>query len=73
MPHPVVTDGVDAARWWLHPASAKLLAAEYAKFLVAWTRTRFEGDPERSRAAILMGRGKPVKPSIRLVAEPLIR
>jgi uncharacterized SAM-binding protein YcdF (DUF218 family) len=69
VPHPVVTDGLDAARWWRHPSTARLLAFEYVKFLVAWTRTRFEGDPERSHAAVLMGRGKPVK----LVAEPLIR
>ncbi len=69
VPHPVVTDGLDASRWWRHPGTARLLASEYAKFLVAWVRTRFESDPERSRAAVLMGRGKP----IRLVAEPLIR
>ncbi|HEX8418027.1 MAG TPA: YdcF family protein [Methylobacterium sp.] len=69
VPHPVVTDELDAGRWWLHPASARLLASEYAKFLVSWLRTRFESDPERSRAAILIGRGKPVK----RVAEPLMR
>ncbi len=69
VPHPVVTDGLDAGRWWQHPSSARLLASEYAKFLVAWVRTRFESDPESSRAAILIGRGKPVK----RVAEPLLR
>ncbi|WP_246732853.1 YdcF family protein [Methylobacterium sp. BTF04] len=68
VPHPVVGEGFDADRWWRHPASAKLLASEYLKFLVAWVRTRFEHDPERSRAAILIGRGKP----IRMVAEPLL-
>lgn len=69
VPHPVVAEGFDAARWWQNPASARLLAAEYLKFLVAWLRTRFENDPESSRAAILIGRGKPVK----VVAEPLMR
>ncbi|AWN34903.1 YdcF family protein [Methylobacterium radiodurans] len=66
IPHPVVADGFDAARWWQCAGTARLLAAEYAKFLVAWVRTRFEDDPEQSRAAILIGRGKPVK----MVAEP---
>jgi uncharacterized SAM-binding protein YcdF (DUF218 family) len=69
VPHPVIAEGFDAGRWWQHPGAARLLAAEYMKFLVAWVRTRFEGDPERSRAAILIGRGKPVK----MVAEPLMR
>lgn len=69
IPHPVVAEGFDAARWWHCAATARLLAAEYAKFLVAWLRTRFEDDPEQSRAAILIGRGKPVK----MVAEPMPR
>ncbi len=47
---------------------ASSLASEYVKFLASWVRTRFEADPERSRAAILIGRGKPVK----MVAEPLM-
>ncbi|WP_244472687.1 MULTISPECIES: YdcF family protein [unclassified Methylobacterium] len=68
VPHPVIAEGFDADRWWHHPSSAKLLASEYLKFLVAWVRTRFEHDPERSRAAILIGRGKPIK----MVAEPLL-
>ncbi|WP_430911375.1 YdcF family protein [Methylobacterium sp. sgz302541] len=67
--HPVVTEGLDAGRWWAHPPSARLLASEYVKFLAAWVRTRFEDDPERSRAAVLLGRRKPVK----MVAEPLMR
>ncbi|MGU3536470.1 YdcF family protein [Methylobacterium sp. A54F] len=69
LPHPVVTEGLDVRRWWQSPPAARLLAAEYVKFLAAWVRTRFEDDPERSRAAILIGRGKPVK----MVAEPLMR
>lgn len=70
LPHPVVADGFDAEGWWRSPAAARLLAAEYVKFLVAWVRTRFEADPERSRVAILIGRGKPVMP-VKVVAEPL--
>ncbi|WP_128564797.1 YdcF family protein [Methylobacterium crusticola] len=68
-PHPVVSDGFDPGQWWRHPSSARLLASEYVKFLVAWLRTRFESDPEQSRAAVLVSRGHPVK----LVAEPLMR
>ena len=67
LPHPVVSEAFDADRWWKNPPAARLLASEYMKFLVSWVRTRFEADPERSRAAILIGRGKPVK----MVAEPL--
>jgi uncharacterized SAM-binding protein YcdF (DUF218 family) len=68
LPHPVVTETFDADRWWQNPPAARLLASEYVKFLASWVRTRFEADPERSRAAILIGRGKPVK----MVAEPLM-
>jgi uncharacterized SAM-binding protein YcdF (DUF218 family) len=69
VPHPVVTEGFDAGAWWRSPPAARLLASEYLKFLASWVRTRFEADPERSRAAILIGRRKPVK----MVAEPLMR
>lgn len=69
VPHPVVTGGFDADTWWHSPPVAKLVASEYVKFLASWVRTRFETDPERSRAAILIGRRKPVK----MVAEPLMR
>ena len=68
LPHPVVTEAFDADRWWQSPPAARLVASEYVKFLASWVRTRFEADPERSRAAILIGRGKPVK----MVAEPLM-
>ncbi len=68
-PHPVVTDGFDADTWWHNPPTARLVASEYLKFLASWVRTRFETDPERSRAAVLIGRRKPVK----MVAEPLMR
>ncbi|MDP4021074.1 YdcF family protein [Methylobacterium sp. NEAU 140] len=69
VPHAVVAESFDPDRWWQSLPAARLLASEYVKFLVSWVRTRFEDDPERSRAAILIGRGKPVK----MVAEPLIR
>lgn len=68
VPHSVVADGV-GSHWWQSPASTRLLASEYVKFLVAWLRTRFEHDPETSRAAILIGQRKPV----RMVSEPLMR
>lgn len=69
LPHPVIAEGFDADRWWRHPGTAKLIGSEYLKFLVAWLRTRFEADPEQSRAAIMMGRGKPIK----LVSEAVLR
>ncbi len=69
VPHPVISDGFDVDRWWSDPAAARLVGAEYIKFLAAWLRTRFEGDPEQSRFAVIIGRGKPVK----MVAEPRLR
>lgn len=69
VPHPVIADGFDVDRWWSDPAAARLVGAEYVKFLVAWLRTRFESDPEQSRFAVIVGRGKPVK----LVSEPRLR
>jgi uncharacterized SAM-binding protein YcdF (DUF218 family) len=61
VPYAVVSDAVQTEGWWRSPGTARLLASEYAKFLVVWLRTRFERDPERSRAAVLMGRGEPVR------------
>lgn len=69
LPHPVIAEGFDAERWWRHPGTARLIGSEYLKFLVAWLRTRFEADPEQSRAAVMMGRGKPIK----LVSEAVLR
>jgi uncharacterized SAM-binding protein YcdF (DUF218 family) len=69
VPHPVVVDGADAPSWWRRPAVMRVVASEYVKFLAGWVRTRFEHDPERSRAAVLMGRGKPIA----RMAEPLAR
>lgn len=67
--HPVIADGFDVDRWWSDPAAARLVGAEYVKFLVAWLRTRLENDPEQSRFAVIVGRGKPVK----MVSEPRLR
>ena len=60
LPYPVIGDGFDIERWWAEPAAARLVAAEYVKFLAAWVRTRFESDPERSRFAVFVSGGKPV-------------
>jgi 1-acyl-sn-glycerol-3-phosphate acyltransferase len=38
IPHPVVPGTLHIADWWREPATAKLLAVEYAKFLVALAR-----------------------------------
>jgi uncharacterized SAM-binding protein YcdF (DUF218 family) len=69
VPYAVVTEGVNAERWWRSPAAARLLVSEYAKFVVGWLRTRVERDPEHSRVAALMGRGRPVKVAV----EPIVR
>lgn len=60
VPYAVVPENVMRETWWRHPGTARLLASEYAKFLICWARTRLERDPERSTAAIIMGRGRPV-------------
>ena len=65
-PYAVVTS-VKPEVWWRSPSSAKLLASEYVKFVAVWLRTCFERDPERSTAAVLMSRGRPVQ----AVAAPL--
>ncbi|GEP09572.1 YdcF family protein [Methylobacterium gnaphalii] len=70
VPYPVIADGFEIGRWWQDPAVARLVGAEYVKFLAAWLRTRVEGDPEQSRFAVLVGRGKPSKAPVRMVAEP---
>jgi uncharacterized SAM-binding protein YcdF (DUF218 family) len=70
VPFAVVPDTVDVDSWWRSPSTAKFLAYEYAKLIAVYLRTRFEGDPERSAAATLMGGGRrPVK----MVAEPFGR
>lgn len=61
---PVVSDGFDLSRWWLEPGMTRTLVAEYVKFLAAWVRTRFEGDPETSRIAVIFSGRKPVSPKV---------
>jgi uncharacterized SAM-binding protein YcdF (DUF218 family) len=69
VPYAVVTPTVDPDLWWRSPATAKVLLSEYVKLLVVWLRTRFESDPERSTAAIVMSGGMPIK----AVGDPLTR
>lgn len=40
VPFPVVTDTIDVDRWWSDPATARLLAMEYVKYLMASVRVR---------------------------------
>jgi uncharacterized SAM-binding protein YcdF (DUF218 family) len=61
VPYAVVTPMVDPDSWWHSPAAARVLGSEYVKLLLVWLRTRFEADPERSKAAIFMSGGKPSK------------
>jgi uncharacterized SAM-binding protein YcdF (DUF218 family) len=61
VPYAVVNGSVDPDGWWRSLPTAKLLAFEYAKFVVGWLRTRVEKDPERSAAAVLLGFGPPVR------------
>lgn len=50
VPFAVVPEGTQADRWWKSPASARLLASEYVKFLAVWLRTRTErASPPTSR------------------------
>jgi len=63
VPFAVVNDAVHPDAWWKSPATAKLLASEYVKFLAGWLRTRMDKDPEQITAAAY----RPVK----IAAEPL--
>ncbi len=68
--YPVVTDAGDPSGWWRNPATARLLASEYVKYLAARARILVESDPESSPAAAIMSRGGG---PVRLVAQPLER
>ncbi len=59
IPYPVVVDPQGIERWWRDPTVARLLFAEYVKYLASLTRTRLEEDPERSLFAVLVGGRKP--------------
>jgi len=52
VPHPVVTRTVDPAGWWASVATARLLAGEYAKYLMVSLRTRVTagGGADEARA-----------------------
>jgi len=62
VPHPVVSDQLDASEWWRNWSTIKLLVPEYAKYLVARLRSNFESDPETSRLSVIIGGRKPVSP-----------
>lgn len=38
IPHPVFSENIKQAQWWRWSGTARLMAREYAKFLVAWMR-----------------------------------
>ena len=61
VPYAVVSDQVRRLPWWRDFGTFRLLALEYVKFVVGWARTFVEADPERSRAARMLGGGEPVK------------
>lgn len=52
----VIPSSIDTTAWWRDGTAVRLLALEYLKFIAAWGRTRFETDPEDSRAATLLSR-----------------
>ena len=60
--HPVVTEHIDTAGWWYRWSTIKILAPEYAKYLVARLRGLVESDPETSRLSVIIGGRKPVSP-----------
>jgi uncharacterized SAM-binding protein YcdF (DUF218 family) len=62
VPHPVVSDQVDASEWWRNWSTIRLLAPEYVKYLVARLRSNFESDPETSRLSTIIGGRKPISP-----------
>jgi uncharacterized SAM-binding protein YcdF (DUF218 family) len=62
VPHPVVTEHIDTAGWWKRWSVIKVLAPEYAKYLVARLRSLVESDPETSRLSVIIGGRKPVSP-----------
>ncbi len=60
VPHPVVTEHIDASSWWNEWRVAKVLVPEYVKYLVARLRSMLEDDPETSRLSVIIGGRKPV-------------
>lgn len=62
VPHPVVTEQIDTARWWNEWRTVKVLVPEYVKYLAARLRSLVEDDPETSRLSVIVGGRKPVSP-----------
>ncbi|CAH1668160.1 YdcF family protein [Hyphomicrobiales bacterium] len=60
VPHPVVTEHVDSTGWWYRWSTIRVLAPEYAKYLVSRLRSLVESDPETSRLSVIIGGRKPV-------------
>lgn len=60
--HPVVTEHIDTTGWWNRWSVIRMLAPEYAKYLVARLRSLVESDPETSRLSVIIGGRKPVSP-----------
>ena len=53
VPFPVVHEGTQADDWWRNPATARLLASEYVKYVAGWLRTRVEREAPAARPATL--------------------
>ena len=51
VPFPVVHEGTQADDWWRNPATARLLASEYVKYVAGWLRTRVEREAPTAKPA----------------------
>ena len=51
VPFAVVHEGTQADDWWRNPATARLLASEYVKYVAGWLRTRVEREAPAARPA----------------------
>ncbi len=60
--YPVVTENAEPDRVWSDPQVFRLMASEYAKYVLTRFRHIVETDPETSRWPVLVGRQKPVGP-----------
>lgn len=59
IPYAVSAGSIETNDWWRDGSTLRTLTVEYAKYLVAWARTKIEKDPERASTASILG--KPVK------------
>jgi len=55
VPFPVVHEGTQADDWWRNPATARLLASEYVKYVAGWQRTRVEREAPVARPGPVRG------------------